>query len=121
MHGLTQDLRYAFRRLYKAPGFAFTAVFTLALGMGATTLVCSVIRAVLLNSLPFPKPLEGGKGAAGRLSYLSHSMILPAALSAKFPSFRYFAYNSYWPKLCREMVHMYEVISENRATLPLRR
>lgn len=51
-----QDFRYSLRRLRNSSGFATTAVLTLALGMGATTAMYSVIQAVLLNSLPFPHP-----------------------------------------------------------------
>lgn len=53
---ILQDLRHSLRRLRNAPGFTTTAVLTLALGMGATTAMYSVIQAVLLNSLPFPHP-----------------------------------------------------------------
>jgi putative ABC transport system permease protein len=51
--GLIEDIRRALRRMSKYPGVAFTAVLTVALGIGATTLVYSVVQAVLLNSLPF--------------------------------------------------------------------
>jgi putative ABC transport system permease protein len=54
MQGLVQDVRHGLRRLGKSPSFTFTAVITLALGIGATTVVYSVVQSVLLNSLPFP-------------------------------------------------------------------
>jgi hypothetical protein len=54
MQTLLQDLRYSLRQLIKSPGFTLTAVISLALGVGATTAVFSVIYAALVNPYPYP-------------------------------------------------------------------
>ncbi|HTW58075.1 MAG TPA: ABC transporter permease [Terriglobales bacterium] len=72
------DLRIAVRHLLKSPGFTATAVLMLALGIGATTAIFSVVECILLRPLPFPHPERlvsladilqgadvGGNGEAG--------------------------------------------------------
>ena len=55
---LLQDLRYAVRMLLRSPGFSFIAIATMALGVGATTAIYSVIAATLLHPLPYPNPAQ---------------------------------------------------------------
>ena len=58
IENLLFDLRYAVRMLLRSPGFSFIAIATIALGVGATTAIYSVIDATLLHHLPYPNPAE---------------------------------------------------------------
>src|SRR5579863_8817634 len=56
MYAPAQDLRFAFRQLWKAPGFSMTVILTLAVGIGATTAIFSLVEGILLRPLPFTNP-----------------------------------------------------------------
>jgi putative ABC transport system permease protein len=55
INGIAQDFRYAVRQLHKYPTFSIVAIVTLALAVGANTAIFSVVRAVLVNSAPYPE------------------------------------------------------------------
>jgi putative ABC transport system permease protein len=75
------DLRYAVRSLMKARGFSFAAIAALALGIGPTTAIFSIVYATLLAPLPFPDPDQlvmvwsknpsGGRNAVSSGDYLA--------------------------------------------------
>src|ERR1022692_301869 len=56
MRTILRNLQYALRQLSKSPVFALTAVLTLALGIGATTAIYTVVYATLLAPMPYPNP-----------------------------------------------------------------
>ena len=56
MQRLAQNIRFAVRRLCKTPGFTLTVIVTLALGIGATTAIFSLVEGILLRPLPFSDP-----------------------------------------------------------------
>ncbi len=53
---LFRNIRFAARQLARNPGFAATAIFTLALGIGANAAIFSLVDAIILRPLPYPNP-----------------------------------------------------------------
>lgn len=81
MDRFTQDVRFGLRTLIKAPGFAVVSILTLALGIGATTAVFSVVDNVLLQPLPFRDPDR-------LVMVFSHHSTLGDSLNTSPPDFR---------------------------------
>ena len=79
---LWADAKFAIRQLYKNSGFAFTAILTLALGIGATTAIFSLVNTVLLRPLPFPE-----QNQLVWLAQQDHSLPGVASESLSYPDY----------------------------------
>jgi predicted permease len=81
MGELKHDIGYALRKLRSAPSFTITALFTLALGIGANTAIFSVVHGVLMKPLPFPHPEQLVRiWSDNREAGLTHSAVSPVDL-----------------------------------------
>src|SRR3954471_21468055 len=58
LESVARDLRYGIRALARTPGFAAIAVLIIALGIGSTVALFTVVRSVLINPLPYPQPQQ---------------------------------------------------------------
>src|SRR5207247_10874289 len=77
------DVRFAFRQLFKSPGFTFLAVLTLALGIGLNTAIFSLINDLFLRGLPFQQPTR-------LLHVFSHFKAQTVDLPLSAPRFTHF-------------------------------
>jgi predicted permease len=82
MQRLLGYFRFSFRQLRKSPSFAIAAVLTLALGIGATTAIFSLVNAVLLKPLPYPQA-----DRLMRITQEDHSVGAPIPESLSYPDY----------------------------------
>ena len=105
---LVQDVRYALRQMQKSPGFAVTAILTLALGIGANTAIFTLVHAILLKNLPVSDPK-----ALVRVGDHEDCCILNEAASSREGSYSIFPYETY--KYFRENTTEFEQLAAVQA------
>jgi len=108
-----QDCRYAFRALLHNPGFTAVVVLTLTLGIGATTAIFSVVKAVLLEPLPYKQPdriVRIVENVPAAESFRGIAMRLPAMSPEEF---------EWWRQKTKTLSHMAVTMPQSR-TLMLR-
>jgi predicted permease len=79
MNGFAQDFRYALRQLRKNPGFAFTSILILALGICASVAIFGFVDAALLKPLPYPN--------SGRLAWVTESVAMIPRADLSYPDY----------------------------------
>jgi hypothetical protein len=89
-----QDLRYALSQLAASPGFASIVILTMALGIGATTAIYSVVDATLLHPLPYPEPEQLVRIQEDFLGVGAHDIRLSVPEWKDFQSSGIFQYES---------------------------
>src|SRR3974377_2300745 len=99
MKGIVQDFRHAVRLLVKSPGFTVVAILTLALGIGATTAIFSVIYGVLIRPLAVPQA-----GQLRELVRTLHGQLDEDSFTYK--QFRYLQEHSRWPSAMAAFTHV---------------
>ncbi len=124
LDNLLQDLRYGLRILRRNPGFAVTAILTLALGIGATTTIFSVVDTVVFKPLPFPtadrlvrmESVIAATGTGGEASYLD--FVDWRARSHSFDGMAVFRTDSFTLVGPREPLHLQgAIVSANLLSL----
>ena len=83
MKDVLRELRYAVRSLRKSPGFAAAAIGTLALGIAATSVVFSILHAVVLAPLPYREPATDPVSLAAAALALVIVTLLASGLPAR--------------------------------------
>jgi predicted permease len=105
---LSRDMRFGLRTLMRNPGFTCVAVLTIALGIGATTAMFSVVQGVLLAPLPFPQ--------ADRLTFVWQNRPGVPQLDASYPNFEDWRHSSHsFESMAALSFHNFDLTAPGRA------